>query len=287
MSEPDSNITLSRILPPEVPANFLSRRHLFNLIDGRAPGYTLVIAPAGYGKTSLMAEWAAQSKKKVAWYTMSENDKLGEVSIYLLSAIRQVIPNFAADLDEPYVTSIFKAIANLNEDIVLILDNVVDAFTYQLNVAQSYMDAIPDNIHIFALRRAMPTVSLKRFSSIGRLSVITAGDLVFSKNEIESLLQINGNKITEKNLLEIAQQTYGWPAAVAIYASGKEIKLEIEADDELLPSLISNKLKNLTKETRELLIVMSSFDVFDLDLARALVMKPVNEVSHLPVKICS
>ena len=279
MSEPDSNITLSRILPPEVPANFLSRRHLFNLIDDRAPGYTLVIAPAGYGKTSLMAEWAAQSKKKVAWYTMSENDKLGEVSIYLLSAIRQVIPNFAADLDEPSVTSIFKAIANLNEDIVLILDNVVDAFTYQLNVAQSYMDAIPDNIHIFALRRAMPTVSLKRFSSIGRLSVITAGDLVFSKTEIQSLLQINGNKTTEKNLLEIAQQTYGWPAAVAIYASGEEIKLEIEADDELLPSLISNKLKSLTKETHELLIVMSSFDVFDLDLARALVMKPVNEVS--------
>ena len=279
MSEPDSNITLSRILPPEVPANFLSRHHLFNLIDDRAPGYTLVIAPAGYGKTSLMAEWAAQSKKKVAWYTMSENDKLGEVSIYLLSAIRQVIPNFAADLDEPSVTSIFKAIANLNEDIVLILDNVVDAFTYQLNVGQSYMDAIPDNIHIFALRRAMPTVSLKRFSSIGRLSVITAGDLVFSKTEIQSLLQINGNKTTEKNLLEIAQQTYGWPAAVAIYASGEETKLEIEADDELLPSLISNKLKNLTKETRELLIVMSSFDVFDLDLARALVMKPVNEVS--------
>jgi ATP/maltotriose-dependent transcriptional regulator MalT len=226
-----------------------------------------------------MAEWAAQSKKKVAWYTMSENDKLGEVSIYLLSAMRQVIPNFAADLDEPSVSAIFKAIANLNEDIVLVLDNVVDAYTYQLNTAQSYMDAIPDNIHIFALRRAMPTVSLKRFSSIGRLSIITAGDLVFSKTEIELLLQINGNKITEKNLLEIAQQTFGWPAAVAIYASGEEIQLEIEADDELLPSLISNKLKNLTKETRELLIVMSAFDVFDLDLARALVMKPVNEVS--------
>jgi hypothetical protein len=58
-----------------------------NLFEKNVPGVTVVVAPAGYGKTSLMSEWASQSKKKVAWYTMSENDKLGEVSIYLLSAI--------------------------------------------------------------------------------------------------------------------------------------------------------------------------------------------------------
>ena len=277
MSEPDSNITLSRILPPEVPANFLSRRHLFKLIDGQAPGYTMVVAPAGYGKTSLIAEWAAQSKKKVVWYTMSETDSAVGISTYLINAIRQVFPNFEPDLKINTVTSIFESIANLKEDIVLVLDNVVDAFTYQLNAAQSYMDAIPDNIHIFALRRVMPTVSLQRFSSIGRLSVITAGDLIFSKSEIEAVLQISGNKVTEKRLAEISLQTHGWPSAVAILASGEEIKLEV--DDELLQSLISLKLKKLTKDTQEVLIAMSAFEFFDLDLAKALLRKPINEVS--------
>ena len=94
MSVLDPDITLSRIRTPELPANFLSRRHLFELIDGRAPGYTMVVAPAGYGKTSLIAEWAKQSKKKVVWYTMSESDSLVGVPTYLISAIRQVIPNF-------------------------------------------------------------------------------------------------------------------------------------------------------------------------------------------------
>ena len=94
MTALDSDITLSRIRPPELPANFLSRRHLFELIDDRAPGYTMVVAPGGYGKTSLIAEWAKQSKKKIAWYTMSESDKMGEIPTYLISAIRQVIPNF-------------------------------------------------------------------------------------------------------------------------------------------------------------------------------------------------
>lgn len=279
MSELDPDITLSRIRPPELPANFLSRRHLFELIDGRAPGYTMVVAPAGYGKTSLIAEWAKQSKKKIIWYTMSESDSSVGVPTYLISAIRQVIPNFAPDLEAKTVTSIFQAVANLNEDIVLVLDNVVDALTYQLNTAQSYMDAIPDNIHIFALRRVMPTVSLKRFSSIGRLSVITAGDLVFSKDEVNALLQVSGFQATEKKLAQIVQQTHGWPSAVGIIASGEDSKLNLEVDDTLMKNLVTSKFEKLAKETRELLIAISCFEVFDLDLVATIMQKPVNEAN--------
>ena len=279
MTALDSDITLSRIRPPELPANFLSRRHLFELIDDQAPGYTMVVAPAGYGKTSLIAEWAKQSKKKVIWYTMSETDSAIGLATYLLSAIRQEFPNFAPDLEAKTVTSIFQAIANLEEDIVLVLDNVVDAFTYQLNITQSYMDAIPDNIHIFALRRIMPTVSLKRFSSIGRLSVITAGDLVFSKDEIKSLLQISGVDANEKKINQIAQQTHGWPSAVGIIASGEDSKFDLEVDDSLVKNLVSSKFEKLSKETRELLIAMSSFEVFDLDLVTSIMQKPANETN--------
>jgi len=279
MTALDSDITLSRIRPPELPANFLSRRHLFELIDDQAPGYTMVVAPAGYGKTSLIAEWAKQSKKKVIWYTMSETDSAIGLATYLISAIRQEFPNFAPDLEAKTVTSIFQAIANLEEDIVLVLDNVVDVFTYQLNITQSYMDAIPDNIHIFALRRIMPTVSLKRFSSIGRLSVITAGDLVFSKDEIKSLLQISGVDANEKKINQIAQQTHGWPSAVGIIASGEDIKFDLEVDDSLVKNLVSSKFEKLSKETRELLIAMSSFEVFDLDLVTSIMQKPANETN--------
>jgi ATP/maltotriose-dependent transcriptional regulator MalT len=279
MSEHDSSITLSRIRPPELPANFLSRRHLFELIDDRAPGYTMVLAPAGYGKTSLIAEWAKQSKKKVFWYTMSETDALVGVPIYLISAIREVIPNFAPDIDAKSISSIFQAITNLNEDVVLVLDNVVDAFTYQLNASQSYMDAIPDNIHILALRRTSPTVSLKRFSSIGRLLVVTAGDLVFSKNEIKALLQVSSGDASEKNIEKVSAQTHGWPLAAAIIASGEVSKSEHEVDESLVTNLISSKFKKLAKETRELLLSMSSFEVFDLEIANSVTGRMVNDAN--------
>jgi LuxR family transcriptional regulator, maltose regulon positive regulatory protein len=277
MSELDSDITLSRIRPPELPANFLARRHLFELIDDRAPGYTMVVAPAGYGKTSLIAEWAKHSKKKVIWYTMSETDTGVGIAEYLISAIRQVIPNFAPDLEIKTVTSIFQAIGELKEEVVLVLDNVVDAFTYQLNVTQSYMDAIPDNVHIIALRRIMPTVSLKRFSSIGRLSVITAGDLVFSREEIKSLLNVNAVETSEKKLDQIHKQTHGWPSAVGIVVSGEDSKFDLEVDDSLVKNLALRKFEKLSKETQKILLTMSSFEVFDLDLVATIMEKAPSE----------
>ena len=79
--------------------NLEQASYLFELIDDRAPGYTMVVAPAGYGKTSLIAEWAKQSKKKVIWYTMSETDNFIGINVYLIAAIREVIPNFAPDLE--------------------------------------------------------------------------------------------------------------------------------------------------------------------------------------------
>lgn len=239
----------------------------------------MVVAPTGYGKTALLAEWAAQSEKKVIWYTMSESDSPDGIAHHLLSAVKQVVPDFETELDAISVATIFRAIAKLNEDVVLILDNVVDSFTYQLNVTQSYMDAIPDNVHIFALRRLMPTVSLQRFSSIGRLSIITAGDLVFSRNEVAALLGIHNANISESKIDEIALQTHGWPAAVAIVATGGSNKVNLEVDDDLVEKLIKSKFGLLSKDTQEILLAMSSFDVFDLNLVRALIKKKVNETS--------
>lgn len=279
MSGITPEVTPSRILPPVLPPNFLSRRHLFQLIDDRAPGYTMVVAPTGYGKTTLLAEWAAQSEKKVIWYTMSESDSPDGIAHHLLRAIKEVIPDFETDPNLISVATIFRAIAKLNEDVVLVLDNVVDAFTYQLNVTQSYMDAIPDNVHIFALRKLMPTVSLQRFASIGRVSIITAGDLVFSRDEVESLLSVYGVKFPESKIDEIAMQTHGWPAAVAIVASGGSNKVNLEVDDELVEKLIKSKFELLSKDNQEMLLAMSSFEGFDLNLIRAVTKKKVNEAS--------
>ena len=71
--------SLSHTTPPAMPGNFLSRKELFHLIDTRSPGATIVVAPSGYGKTTLVAEWAHQNKERANFFSFS---LLGSQSTY-------------------------------------------------------------------------------------------------------------------------------------------------------------------------------------------------------------
>ena len=70
----NSGVTISRTLIPHLPPEFLSRRHLFPLIDNESSGTTFVIGQAGYGKTTLVSEWAQNQGKKVIWMTVTNGD---------------------------------------------------------------------------------------------------------------------------------------------------------------------------------------------------------------------
>ena len=102
--EVTSGITLSRTLIPTLPPNFLSRKHLFSLLENPSPSTTVVLAPAGYGKTSLVAEWAQSQRDRVIWVTLTENDTLQEMSAIFIQATRNILPLIAtkALLDTPF-----------------------------------------------------------------------------------------------------------------------------------------------------------------------------------------
>ena len=88
-------VTLSRTLVPKLPTNFLSRKHLFSLFSEKRPGVTLLVAPAGYGKSSLVAEWAQQIGSKVIWTQLNKHDSYDSLAMHMVQSVRNVIPNFA------------------------------------------------------------------------------------------------------------------------------------------------------------------------------------------------
>jgi ATP/maltotriose-dependent transcriptional regulator MalT len=126
-----ARVTLSRTVIPALPPGYLSRKHLFSLIDCQTPGTTFVLAPAGYGKTSLVAEWAAAHRDKVIWLTLAEGDSLNEMSAMLIIATRNLIPGFApwfeneqpirpTDLVRRWGNELLQA----EQDYILVLDNL-------------------------------------------------------------------------------------------------------------------------------------------------------------------
>ena len=76
MGEHLPGISLARIAPPHVNEDFIVRSHLLQELNNPAPQITYVIAPSGYGKSSLAAQWAAQHPETTAWYSASANDSV-------------------------------------------------------------------------------------------------------------------------------------------------------------------------------------------------------------------
>ena len=81
-----AGVTLSRTLIPTLPPNYLSRKHLFPLLENPSPSTTVLIAPAGYGKTSLVAEWAHAQHNRVIWLTITESDSISDMSALFIQA---------------------------------------------------------------------------------------------------------------------------------------------------------------------------------------------------------
>ena len=89
-----SAANLSRTLPPVISPNFISRKEILADVEIDQAGITLVVAPTGYGKTSLVAEYITTLEHPVIWLTFNDSDDTKSFNSNFLQAVRNVIPEF-------------------------------------------------------------------------------------------------------------------------------------------------------------------------------------------------
>ena len=218
--------SLAHTTPPAMPGNFLSRKSLFELFDTRTPGATIVVAPPGYGKTTLVAEWSHQNKERVFWATATGNEKTADFRNIVFQAVRNVIPDFApwfkpnTDLDSKEIFErFFEDIAALGKDYVFVLDNgTLSENLNAVKLAQYMVDIIPDNLHLILIRRTAVELSFFRFAQRGNLNLISATDLKFDEDEIGSIASLNGLDSSDPEIDSTLKLANGWPVCVQLLA---------------------------------------------------------------------
>jgi len=276
-----SGVTLSRTLVPTNPPGYLSRKHLFPLIANEAPGTTLVIASAGYGKSSLVAEWARSQNKKVIWMTVSEGDSLSEMSAMLIAATRNVLPGFGKwfERDQPMrPTEVVRRWGNellqTGQEFVFVLDNLRDESASDVDIANNLIAQFPSNLHFVAIRRDAIDSIYATLSSRGTLKVVTGQDLRFSDDEVLLLAQTYGlslDPITQS----IVESAYGWPSAISLLL--EHIKSRGNIDDiahimtssvEPLRALALLVINNLDPKVIATVEKLSIVENFDLEMAQ-------------------
>jgi ATP/maltotriose-dependent transcriptional regulator MalT len=273
------SIDRSRILAPAVPASFISRKHLFHLFETGLPGVTVVAAPAGYGKSSLVSQWAQGSQLPTVWLNVNAADSTQSFFAHVLAAIRVKFPDFGSDFENepsanPFlnVKKLTQAAGDLKEAFNFVLDNGPADSPEVTTVAQALIDFLPNNVHLIIVRRVTPTTSLARYASLGNLSLITSQDLKFSDAEISKIAEINGLQQLDDDSSKLIDRCEGWPAAVqmitrSIARGNQNSKFEIESGSSPLAVLALETINSLNAENKSKISRLVLLSEFDLETA--------------------
>ena len=196
---------------------------------------TLVSAPAGFGKTTLLADWLAGSAaggRPGAWLSLDEADNQPTMFwTYLVAAAQSVAPGIGAravsmlqapqpPAIESALTTLLNELSALPSDIVLILDDyhVIDASDVQQQMA-FFVERLPPRIHLVIASRADPALPLGGLRGRGELTEIRAADLRFTPDEaIAYLNDVMGLDLTTRDVAALEGRTEGWIVALQLAA---------------------------------------------------------------------
>ena len=215
--------------------NLVARRSLSERLSrGAESALTLVSAPAGFGKTTLLAEWltvAAADGRSVAWLSLDQRDNDPALFwTYLVAALNAGAPGVGAGalslLQPPQPPNEAGLVALLNDldaisnDVVLVLDDyhVIDARDVQNGMA-FLLEHLPPQIHLVIASRTDPPLPLARLRGRGELAEIRAADLRFTPSEAaEYLNEVMGLVLTAADVAALEGRTEGWIAALQLAA---------------------------------------------------------------------
>src|SRR6266550_8374454 len=205
------------------------------LTQGVLGPLTLVSAPAGFGKTTLLAQWFAESGMPVAWLSLEPGDnELVRFLSYLIAALQTLDPHLGAEaltlLLMPPPASAETVLALLTNDVgshgrdggdfVLVLDDyhVIDA--KPVDQALTYLlEHLPPQMHLVIATREDPALPLARLRAGGHLTEVRAADLRFTPSEAtEFLTQGMGLNLSAEDVIALERRTEGWIAGLQLAA---------------------------------------------------------------------
>lgn len=282
-----SGVTLSRTLIPTLPPNYLSRKNLFSFFDQPSPSTVVVIAPAGYGKTSLVAEWALAQREHTIWLTITESDSLEDMSALFIQATRNVIPGFAPWFEKEPGLRPVEIVRRWGNELIstgksysFVIDNLREHTARDVDIASRLVEQFPTNIKFVTIRRDSLETVYATFSSRGPLTVIGATDLAFTESEISTLATMHNINYKDCEIRQSLEAAHGWPAAVTmlihqIEKNKKPVDFEklVASQSEPLRALATSVITSLEPRMSEKLEALSVLKEFNHEQAEIILQE--------------
>src|SRR5438105_8966993 len=252
---------------------------------GAGSALTLVSAPAGFGKTTLLTEWLAAvplNGPSVGWLSLDEADN--DPSLfwkYVVAALRSVagrevgagalslLESSQAPIDA-VLTTLINDLFSVSGDVILVLDDyhVIEARDVHDGVV-FLLEHLPPQMHVIIASRADPPFSLARWRGDGGLTEIRAADLRFTPEESATYLDGTiGGVLTTQDVATLNQRTEGWIAALQLAALSMKGRDDLSSfiagfagdDRYIVDYLVEEVLQRQYEDVRQFLLQSSILD---------------------------
>jgi LuxR family maltose regulon positive regulatory protein len=226
-------LVTTKIQIPHVRQSLVARPGLISkLNEGMNAKLTLLSAPAGYGKSTAIGEWAKQCRVPVAWVSLDKQDnEWGPFWSCMVSAVRERIPSFGQSItdlltnalntsQETIMRALLHELISVTGELVIVLDDYHLIELSLIHESLGYLlEYLPPHIHLYIASRSELAIPTARLLAKGELHLIDRKDLKFDLEEgIVFFRELMNLSLTKEQVLELFRQTEGWVSGLQLAA---------------------------------------------------------------------
>jgi LuxR family transcriptional regulator, maltose regulon positive regulatory protein len=233
MPDMPSQLLATKLFIPQKQQNLVSRPRLIKMLDAAfLRKLTLLSAPAGFGKTTLVSDWVSKSQQPVAWLSLDKNDTdTKRFWLYFITALQAVSKEIGSTSlgmlqqasnapGENLLTTLINEIAVFPEHFIMVLDDFHLADASAIDESLTFLlEHLPPQLHLVMITREDPSLPVARLRAKGQLNEIRAADLRFTLTEAADFLRrFLGISLAEESIAALEERTEGWIAGLQLAA---------------------------------------------------------------------
>lgn len=290
------DLVATKLEMPQLAARVVKRSHLTSLLQaGLTSKVSLIVAPAGYGKTTLLGEWVTRGFPAgwyIAWISLDIYDnKITRFWSYIVGAIQKFYPKLknniqqllqsSTDLNDfSFLNPLINEIRAYPYSICLILDDYHLITNEQIHQSLSYfIDHQPKNFHLSIASRTTPPIAFSRIRAQGHLIEVLITDLTFSLQEVDVFFKnVMDMDLGHDQITVLANATEGWIAGLKLAALSIRSRNEFQGvhpdlngiNQRIFEFLLEEVLNQQDNKTKEFLLKTSVLPEFSVPLCNSI-----------------
>lgn len=281
----DFPVLTTKLNIPEPRIELVSRPRLTDILNqGKTKQVTLITAPAGYGKTTLLSDWISRQKDPVSWISLDKMDNNPKIFLaYLAASLRAVDESIVQGIDDSVhqnmITKIINNITEWSSNLIMVFEDYHVIHEKKIHeILEVIFQYKPKKIHIIIATRSDPPLSLARIRAQNQLNEIRVSDLYFTDQEatqfFEHAMRLKLDSETVKTLNE---KTEGWIAGLqmaGLSMRGTEdyhhfVNMFTGDERHILDFLMEEVLNSQNEDTRDFLLKTSILEQLNGSLCDA------------------